>query len=62
MVMAYVQLNAGNIDVALDYLEDALSIPSYWSTEWVEFDPIWAPARDYPRYKEIITKYEGITF
>ena len=62
MVMAFVQLNAGNVDVALDYLEEVLSIPSYWSTAWVELDPLWEPARDHPRYKEIMAKYEGITF
>ncbi len=62
MVMAYVQLNAGNIDAALDYLEEVLSIPSYYSTAWVELDPLWEPARDHPKYKEIIAKYEGITF
>jgi len=62
MVMAYVQLNAGNVDKALDYLEDALSIPSYFSTAWVELDPQWEPAREHPRYKEIIALYEGITF
>ncbi len=62
MVMAYVQLNAGNIDEALDYLEEVLSIPSTFSTAWVELDPLWAPARDHVRYKEIITEYKGITF
>lgn len=62
MVMALVQLNAGNIDAALDYLEDVLSIPSSYSTAWVELDPLWAPARDHPKYKEIIAMYEGIEF
>ena len=62
MVMALVQLKAGNIDTALDYLEEILSIPSYYSTAWVELDPLWEPARDDPRYKEIIAKYEGIKF
>jgi hypothetical protein len=62
MVMAYVQLNAGNIDEALDYLEEVLSIPSSYSTAWVEMDRRWEPARDHPKYKEIIAKYEGIEF
>jgi hypothetical protein len=62
MVMAYVQLSAGNIDAALDYLEENLSIPSSHSTAWVELDPHWEPVRDHPRYKEIIAKYEGIKF
>jgi len=62
MVMAYVQLNAGNVDTALDYLEEVLSIPSYFSTAWVELDPQWEPAREHPRYKEIIATYESITF
>jgi hypothetical protein len=62
MVMALVQLNAGNIDAALDYLEQVMSIPSNYSTAWVELDPQWEPARDHPKYKEIIAKYEGIKF
>jgi hypothetical protein len=62
MVMAYVQLNAGNIDEALDYLEEVLSIPSYFSTAWVEMDPLWDPARNHPRYKEIMVKYKDIRF
>jgi hypothetical protein len=62
MVMALVQLNAGNIDTALDYLEEVLSIPYYYSTAWIELDPQWEPARDHPKYKEIIDNYEGITF
>ncbi len=62
MVMALAQLNAGNTDAALDYLEEVLSVPSHRSAAWVELDPLWAPARNHPRYKEIIAKYEGITF
>jgi hypothetical protein len=62
MVMAKVQLNAGNIDEALDYLEEVLSIASPYSTYWVEMDRWWEPVREHPKYKEIIAKYEGITF
>ena len=62
MVMAYVQLNAGNIDEALHYLEEVLSNPSSYSTAWVELDPLWAPARNHPRYKEIMVKYKDIRF
>jgi hypothetical protein len=62
MVMALVQLNAGNIDAALDYLEQVMSIPSNYSTAWVELDPQWEPVRDHPRYKEIMAKYDGIEF
>ena len=62
MVMAYVQLNAGNIEMALEFLEEVLSIPSPYSTAWVEMDSRWAPVRDHPKYKEIITKYKDIEF
>ena len=62
MVMAYVQLRAGNNDEALDYLESVLEVPSYHSAAWVEADPIWDSVRDHPRYKEIIAKYEDIKF
>lgn len=62
MVMAYVQLRAGNTDEALDYLEEVLSIPSYHSVAWIEADPMWELVRDHPRYKEIVSLYDGITF
>jgi hypothetical protein len=62
MVMAYVQLRAGNTDEAFDYLEEVLSIPSYHSTAWIEADPMWEPVRDHPKYQEIIDKYEDVTF
>lgn len=62
MVMAYVQLRAGNIDTALDFLDEVLSIPSYFSTTWVETDPIWNSVRNHPLYKEIISRYKDITF
>ena len=62
MVMAYVQLNAGNIDEALDYLEQVLAVPSYYSTAWVETDPLSEPARNHPRYQEIMAKYKDIRF
>ena len=60
--MAYVQLRAGNIDEALDHLEVVLSIPSDYSTAWVEADPMWEPARSHPRYKELIDAYKDIAF
>lgn len=62
MVMAYIQLRAGNIDAALDFLDEVLSIPSYYSTTWIETDPIWNSVRNYPLYKEIISRYKDITF
>lgn len=62
MVMAYVQLRAGNNDEAFDHLETVLSIPSDYSAAWVEADPIWKEVRDHPRYKEIIATYRDITF
>jgi len=62
MVMAYVHLRAGNTDEAFGFLEEVLSIPSYHSTAWIEADPMWGEVRDHPRYKEIISRYEGIEF
>ena len=62
MVMAYVQLRAGNIETALDFLDEVLSIPSYYSTTWIENDPVWSPARNHSLYKELISIYKGVTF
>lgn len=62
MVMAYVQMRAGNADSAFDYLEQLLSAPSNYSVAWIEADPMWNKMRDYRRYREIVDKYRDITF
>jgi hypothetical protein len=62
MVMAYVQMRAGNLDSAFDYLEQLLSAPSNYSVAWIEADPLWDKTRDHPRYREIVNKYRDITF
>lgn len=62
MVMAYVHLYAGNYDEALNYLEQVLSIPSTYNTNWIESDPDWERVRHLPRYQEMIETYKDITF
>ena len=62
MVMAFINLYAGNYDEALNYLEEVLSMPSTYNTNWIESDPHWDRVREMPRYKEIIATYKGVTF
>ena len=59
MVMAYVHVILGNYDRALDRLEEVLSAPAYFSTVWMQADPLLAPLRDHPRFKALIEKYES---
>jgi hypothetical protein len=48
----------GDYDLAIDQLEVLLSIPSWLSAAWLEFDPFWAPLRDHPRFQALLDKYD----
>ncbi|HSH00286.1 MAG TPA: hypothetical protein VLB27_09570 [candidate division Zixibacteria bacterium] len=62
MVMANVNVIIGDYDTALDYLDEILGMPSVYTSNFIESDPMWAPLRELPRFREIIEKYRGITF
>ena len=59
MVMAYVHVILGDYDRALDRLEEVLTVPAYFSTAWMQADPLLAPLRNHPRFQELIEKYEN---
>jgi len=56
--MAFIHVLLGDYDCALDRLEEVLSEPAYFSTAWMQADPLLAPLRDHPRFKALIEKYE----
>jgi len=58
MVMAYVHVLLDDYDQALDRLEEVLSVPAYFSTAWMQADPLLAPLRNHPRFQALIIKYE----
>ena len=56
--MAYIHVLLGDYDCALDRLEEVLSEPAYFSTAWMQADPLLAPLRSHPRFQVLIEKYE----
>ena len=62
MVMAYVGVIIGDYNTALEYLDEVLGMPSIYSPQFIEGDPLWAPLKDDPRFKEIIQRHKGEVF
>lgn len=56
LAIIYTMIN--EFELALDQLEYLLTVPSYLSVRWLEWDISFAPLRTLPRYKEMLMKYE----
>jgi serine/threonine-protein kinase len=48
----------GEFDLAIDQLEYLLTVPSWLSTTWFDWDFRFAPLKTHPKYQELISKYE----
>ncbi|MCI0447220.1 tetratricopeptide repeat protein, partial [bacterium] len=55
--LAEIYVMVGEYDAAVDQLEYVLSIPSNWSTRFLQIDPRWDPLRNHPRFQKLIQKY-----
>jgi hypothetical protein len=55
--LAWVHSSFGNVDGAIDILEEVLPAPSLLSVPMLEIDPIWDPLRDHPRFQALLEKY-----
>ena len=55
--MAYIHVLLGDYDRALDRLEEVLSEPAYFSTAWMQADPLLAPLRSHPRFRALLEIY-----
>jgi non-specific serine/threonine protein kinase len=52
--MAQIYTRVGEVDKALDLIEELLSIPSWLSVGFLEIDPVWDPLRDHPRFQALL--------
>ncbi len=50
---------AGEVDAALDEIEDLLAGPGFLSVHKLRLDPRWDPLRDNPRFQALLAKYEN---
>ena len=58
--MAIVYARVDEPDLAIDYLDSLLGVPSEVSVNWLKTAPGFIPLRDHPRFKALIEKYEKI--
>jgi tetratricopeptide (TPR) repeat protein len=56
LAMIYTQV--GDLDMALDLIDELLSIPCDLSVGLLRLDPVWDPLRDNPRFQALLEKYE----
>jgi hypothetical protein len=45
--------------MALDQLEQLLTIPGGKSTKVLRLEPQWDPLRDHPRFQRLLEEYSG---
>ena len=56
---ARILAQAGELDAALDEIEQLLAGPGYLSVHTLRLDPRWDPLRDDPRFQALLAKYEN---
>jgi hypothetical protein len=57
MVMAQIDVLSGAYDDAIDELESLLVLQSWYTTTYMEADPLLKPLRKLPRFKALMEKY-----
>jgi TolB-like protein/cytochrome c-type biogenesis protein CcmH/NrfG len=56
--LAWTYAGAGQLDAAMDKIEDLLSMPGDLTVAQLRLHPRWDPLRDHPRFQEILDKYD----
>jgi hypothetical protein len=55
---ARILAQAGEVDAALDEIEQLLAGPSFLSVHRLRLDPIWDPLRTHPLFQNLLERYE----
>ncbi len=56
---ARILAQAGELNTALDEIEELLGGPGYLSVHRLRLDPRWDPIREHPRFQALLAKYEN---
>ncbi len=56
---ARILASAGEVDAALDEIEQLLAGPGFLSVHKLRLDPRWDPIREHPRFQALLAKYEN---
>ena len=56
---ARILAQAGEVDAALDEIEQLLVGPGFLSVHRLRLDPRWDPIREHPRFQALLAKYEN---
>ncbi|MCH7683985.1 MAG: protein kinase [Gemmatimonadetes bacterium] len=56
---ARILAQAGEVDAALDEIEQLLAGPGFLSVHTLRLDPRWDPIREHPRFQALLAKYEN---
>jgi pentatricopeptide repeat protein len=56
-MLARVLARFGEVDEAIDILEEMLPAPSYLTVHLLDVDPIWDPLRSHPRFQTLLEAY-----
>jgi serine/threonine-protein kinase len=58
-LLSQIYVMVGEHDVAIDEIENILSVPALLSVHWLRADPFFDPLRDNPRFQALLAKYEN---
>ena len=56
---ARILAQAGEVDAALDEIEELLAGPGFLSVYTLRLDPRWDPIREHPRFQRLLEQYEN---
>jgi serine/threonine-protein kinase len=56
---ARILAQAGDVDAALDEIEQLLAGPGFLSVHTLRLDPRWDPIREHPRFQALVAKYQN---
>jgi hypothetical protein len=61
-MVAAIHAHLGNVPAAVTCLDQVMSVPSQYTSEWVEEDPLMLPIRNHPLFQGLMERHRGRIF